>query len=108
MNGVPEVNVNDLPAGAALVDVREHDEWAAGHADGAVHVPLSEVPQRMGELPDAEPLYIVCRSGNRSGRAAAWLNAQGIASVNVAGGMQAWTAAGRPMTSDGGQAPRVL
>jgi rhodanese-related sulfurtransferase len=107
MTDVPEVSVTDLPSNAVLVDVREPDEFAAGHVDGAVHVPLSEVPQRVGELPDAEPLYVMCRSGNRSGRAAAWLNAQGIESVNVAGGMLAWAAAGKPMTSADG-APRVL
>jgi rhodanese-related sulfurtransferase len=107
MNGVPEVSVHDLPTDAVLVDVREHDEWSAGHVDGAVHVPLSEVPGRLGDLPEADPLYILCRSGNRSGRAAAWLNAQGIESVNVAGGMQAWAAAGKPMASDAGS-PRVL
>ncbi|MGN6610355.1 MAG: rhodanese-like domain-containing protein [Angustibacter sp.] len=107
MSDVPEVSVTDLPPDAALVDVREHDEFAAGHVDGAVHVPLSEVPQRMSELPDGEPLYVMCRSGNRSGRATAWLNAQGVESVNVAGGMLAWAAAGKPMTSSVGT-PRVL
>lgn len=107
MSEVPEVSVSDLPADAVLVDVREHDEWDAGHIDGAVHLPLSEVPERLGDLPEAETLYVVCRSGNRSGRAAAWLNAQGIEAVNVAGGMLAWAAAGKPMTSETG-APRVL
>lgn len=107
MSEVPEVSVSDLPADAVLVDVREHDEWDAGHIGGAVHLPLSEVPQRLGDLPEAETLYVVCRSGNRSGRAAAWLNAQGIEAVNVAGGMLAWAAAGKPMTSETG-APRVL
>lgn len=107
MNGVPEITVHELPQDAALLDVREHDEWEAGHADGATHVPLGEVPQRLGDLPEGDPLYIVCRSGNRSGRAAAWLNAQGIDSVNVAGGMQAWAAAGKPMTSSTG-VPHVI
>ena len=107
MNDVPEISVTDLPTDAVLLDVREPDEWAAGHVDGAVHVPLSDVPARLGELPEADPLYIICRSGNRSGRAAQWLNAQGVESVNVAGGMQAWAAAGKPMASDDG-APRVV
>ena len=107
MSDVPEVSVHELPAEAVVVDVREPNEWAAGHLDGAVHVPLSEVPQRLGELPDADPLYIMCRSGNRSGRAAAWLNAQGVTSVNIAGGMLAWAAAGKPMTSSDG-VPHVL
>jgi rhodanese-related sulfurtransferase len=107
MQNVPEVLVQDLPADAVILDVREDDEWAAGHVEGATHVPLGEVPQRLGELPDADPLYIICRSGNRSGRAVAWLGQQGIESVNVAGGMRAWAAAGRPMVADSGN-PAVL
>jgi rhodanese-related sulfurtransferase len=107
MQNVPEISVQDLPADAVILDVREDDEWAAGHVEGATHVPLGEVPQRLGELPDGDPLYVICRSGNRSGRAVAWLGQQGVESVNVAGGMRAWAAAGRPMVSDAG-APAVL
>ena len=107
MQNVREISVQDLPADAVILDVREDDEWAAGHVEGATHVPLGEVPQRLGELPDADPLYIICRSGNRSGRAAAWLDQQGVESVNVAGGMRAWAAAGRPMVADRGE-PGVL
>ena len=107
MDNVPEILVQDLPADAVILDVREPDEWAAGHVEGATHVPLGEVPQRLGELPDADPLYVICRSGNRSGRAVAWLGQQGVETVNVAGGMRAWAAAGRPMVSDAGE-PAVL
>ena len=107
MQNVPEVSVQDLPADAVILDVREDDEWAAGHVEGATHVPLGEVPQRLAELPDADPLYIICRSGNRSGRAVAWLGQQGVETVNVAGGMRAWAAAGRPMVADSGS-PTVL
>jgi rhodanese-related sulfurtransferase len=107
MSAVPEISVQDLPADAVLLDVREPDEWAAGHVEGAVHVPLAEVPGRLAELPDADPLYILCRSGNRSGRATAWLNQQGLSTVNVAGGMQAWARAGKPMTADAGT-PTVI
>jgi rhodanese-related sulfurtransferase len=107
MENVPEISVQDLPADAVILDVREDDEWTAGHAEGATHVPLGEVPQRLGELPDADPLYVICRSGNRSGRAVAWLGQQGVETVNVAGGMRAWAAAGRPMVSDAGD-PAVL
>lgn len=102
MSDVPEITVQDLPDDAALLDVREDDEWAAGHIEGAVHVPLGEVPDRLGEFAGADPLYVVCRSGNRSGRAVAWLNTQGFDSVNVAGGMKAWAAAGKPMSSASG------
>jgi rhodanese-related sulfurtransferase len=107
METVPEISVQDLPADAVILDVREPEEWAAGHVEGATHVPLGEVPQRLGELPDADPLYVICRSGNRSGRAVAWLGQQGVETVNVAGGMRAWAAAGRPMVSDAGE-PAVL
>ena len=107
MQNVPEISVQDLPADAVILDVREDDEWVAGHVEGATHVPLGEVPQRLGELPDADPLYVICRSGNRSGRAVAWLGQQGVEGVNVAGGMRAWAAAGRPMVSDAGE-PAVL
>ena len=65
MENVPEISVQDLPADAVILDVREDDEWTAGHAPGATHVPLGEVPGRLGELPDADPLYVICRSGYR-------------------------------------------
>jgi rhodanese-related sulfurtransferase len=107
MQNVPEVSVQDMPADAVILDVREDDEWTAGHVEGATHVPLGEVPQRLDELPDADPLYVICRSGNRSGRAVAWLGQQGIETVNVAGGMRAWAASGRPMVADSG-APTVI
>ena len=109
MNGVPEISVHELPTDAAVLDVREPDEWAAGHVDGAVHVPLGDVPGRLADLPDADPLYIMCRSGNRSARAAAWLDAAVESVPNIAGGMHAWAAAGKPMVSERGtRAPTVL
>ncbi len=108
MSEVPEISVSDLPANAILLDVREDDEWAAGHVDGATHVPMGEVPARLGELPEGAPLYVICRSGARSGRAVAWLTQQGVSSVNVLGGMQAWSAAGRPMAADSGREPTVI
>lgn len=107
MSDTPAVAVDQLPADAVLLDVREPDEWAAGHVQGATHVPLADVPDRLAELPGADPLYVVCRSGQRSGRAVQWLQQQGIASVNVTGGMQAWAAAGKPMVSDTAAAPTV-
>lgn len=77
---------------ALLVDVREDDEWAAGHAPPAVHVPLGRLPQT--PLPRDRPVLAICQSGNRSARAAALLLARGVDARNVAGGMQAWQAAG--------------
>ena len=88
------MNAAELPADAVLLDVREDDEWAAGHAPDARHVPMNEVPTRLAELPDADPLYVICRSGGRSGRVVGFLAQQGRSAVNVDGGMQAWAAAG--------------
>lgn len=107
---VPEVPAEQVPADAVLLDVREDDEWAAGHAEGAVHIPLGEVPIRLAELGDVtaeRPVYVVCRSGGRSARAVEWLEEHGVAAVNVAGGMQRWWQAGRPMQSTTGRPPTV-
>ncbi len=114
MTEVPQVAVADLPSepppgapgGVVLLDVREDSEWEAGHAPGAVHVPLGQVPTRLDELPEGE-LHVICRSGGRSQQAAAWLSRNGFDAVNVAGGMQAWQAAGRPMVSESGADPTV-
>jgi rhodanese-related sulfurtransferase len=105
---VPVVTVSDLPDDAVMVDVREQNEWDAGHAPQAVLIPMGDLPSQIEELPIGDgPLAVVCRSGNRSGRVVAWLAHQGIDAVNVAGGMQAWNAAGKPMVAEGGGPPRV-
>ncbi|QTE29589.1 rhodanese-like domain-containing protein [Pengzhenrongella sicca] len=100
---VPAVHVADLdpaapvPAGTTLLDVRERDEWDAGHAPGALHVPLGELVERVGELPAGAPLLVVCHSGARSARATAWLNESGYSAENLDGGMVAWSRAGLPV-----------
>jgi len=92
-----------LSAGqAVLVDVREDGEWAAGHAPGAVHVPLGQLAERVGELPTGRPLVMVCRLGGRSARATAFLVGEGHDAVNLEGGMQAWAAAGLPVEAPSG------
>ncbi len=91
-----EISVQDLAAlgpSARVVDVREPDEWAAGHIGHASLVPLATVPGNLDAF-DGEPTYLVCRSGARSGRACDFLREQGHSVVNVTGGMLAWTAAG--------------
>jgi rhodanese-related sulfurtransferase len=106
---VPVVSVSDLPDDAVMVDVRERNEWMAGHAPDAVLIPMGDVPSQIDELPLGDgPLAVVCRSGNRSGRVVAWLSAQGIDAVNVAGGMQAWEAAGKSMVAEGGGPAQVV
>jgi rhodanese-related sulfurtransferase len=104
---LPEVPAVAVPDDAWLLDVREDDEWAAGHAPGATHIPLGRLGARTAELPRDERIYVICRSGMRSARAAQALNAAGWQALNVAGGMQHWAAADRPMVTDSGAAPFV-
>jgi rhodanese-related sulfurtransferase len=92
-----------VPAGALLLDVREQDEWDAGHVPGAMHIPLGELGMRYTELGRDRPLYVICRSGNRSYYAAQALCGAGWDARNVSDGMMGWQAAGLPMTSDAGQ-----
>lgn len=108
MGPVPSITVADLPADAFLLDVRERGEWDAGHASTAAHLPMSELPARVREVPHADPLYVVCRSGARSARVVAFLAEQGVAAVNVEGGMQAWAGAGRAMSAAGDRTPEVI
>ncbi len=108
---VPDTSVDalpdPLPAEVAVLDVREPYEWAAGHVPGAVHVPLAQLPGRDDLVPDGRVL-VVCRSGSRSARATAFLNQRGSDATNLAGGMQAWARAGRPMVSETGGDAHVL
>jgi len=107
---VPTVTATDVAADARVLDVREQDEWDAGHIEGALHVPLGEVPVRLGELTGTDgeqALVVVCRSGGRSARAVAWLVANGVDAVNLDGGMGAWAGAGRPMVGELGAEPFV-
>lgn len=103
---MPTVQVTDLKDGAFLLDVREDDEWRAGHAEGALHIPLSEFAARYGELAEAAPqdgrVHVICRSGGRSAQVTMYLVQQGIDAVNVDGGMQDWQQAGRPVVTDDG------
>jgi rhodanese-related sulfurtransferase len=104
---VPSVDPTGVPADAVLLDVREPDEWQAGHIDGALHIPLAQLPIRIAEIPEGGDLVVVCRSGARSARAVGWLVDHGYPAVNLDGGMGAWAAAGREMVSDTGEAPTV-
>ncbi|KUN10394.1 sulfurtransferase [Streptomyces yokosukanensis] len=109
---VPTVEVTDLKDGDFLLDVREDDEWQAGHAEGALHIPMSDFVARYGELTEAAPqdgrVHVICRSGARSAQVTVYLVQQGIDAVNVDGGMQVWQTAGRPVTTDDGQPGFVL
>jgi rhodanese-related sulfurtransferase len=98
---VPEIDVDELArrreAGAALVDVREPDEFESFHVPGARLIPLADVPERIEEIPSDERVYVICGSGGRSAKAVDYLNRQGYDTVNVAGGSKAWREAGHPV-----------
>jgi rhodanese-related sulfurtransferase len=105
-DAVPEEQVTGLPvefgASAVLLDVREDDEWQRGHAPGAQHIPMGDVPARLAEIDPEKPLYVVCHAGGRSMRVAQYLQRNGYEPVNVSGGMLAWAGAGRPVITDSG------
>jgi len=102
----PSVSIDDVPVdvaeGVVLLDVREDDEWAQGHAPGALHIPMEDVPARLDEIDMDAELFVICRQGGRSLVVVDYLNQIGFEAVNVAGGMVAWQSRGRPLTADGG------
>jgi rhodanese-related sulfurtransferase len=91
-----------------LLDVREQDEWDAGHIEGAQHVPLGELGSRLAEVPKAQVVVAVCRSGSRSDRAAEGLRLSGFRAENLDGGVTAWSRAGLPLVAKGGRPGRVI
>jgi rhodanese-related sulfurtransferase len=111
-SGVPTVAVGDLAVDDFLLDVREDDEWEAGHVHGALHIPMSEFVARYGELTEAAPqdgrVNVICRSGGRSAQVTQYLVQQGIDAVNVEGGMHTWEAMGRPVENAKGESGFVL
>jgi rhodanese-related sulfurtransferase len=94
--------------GAVFLDVREPDEWRGGHAPDAVHIPLAALAASVDRLDKDQPIVAVCRVGGRSERAAAVLIQRGFDAVNLAGGLQAWNAAGMPIVTDTGDPGSVI
>jgi rhodanese-related sulfurtransferase len=111
MTGIPTVTLDGvpdpLPEGLQVLDVREDAEWVHGHIQGALHIPLADLPGRVAEVPEGQTL-VVCRVGGRSARAVAYLAQSGHDVVNLDGGMSDWAAAGRPMVSETGAPPQVV
>jgi rhodanese-related sulfurtransferase len=104
---VREVTIAELAAalegGARLVDVRETDEYLAGHVPGAVHVALGTVPDHLDEFRGEGACYVICAVGGRSMRACEYVQQFGIEVVNVAGGTREWVQGGRPVVT--GESP---
>lgn len=92
-----------LAAGEAVaLDVREPDEWECGRIEGALHIPVAELVPRLEEIPREVPIVVVCRSGSRSAYATQLLVRAGLRAENLAGGLQAWQAAGLPLDPPAG------
>jgi rhodanese-related sulfurtransferase len=91
-----------------LLDVREQDEWDAGHIEGAQHIPLGELGARLADVPKEQVVVAVCRSGARSDRAAKGLRSSGFQAENLDGGVTAWSRAGLALVAKGGGPGRVI
>lgn len=91
-----------------LLDVRENDEWTAGHIDGAQHIPLGELAARLSELPKERTIVAVCRSGGRSEAAVRGLRKRGYEAENLEGGVNAWDRAKLPLVDRSGGRGRVI
>lgn len=100
---IEEINVDELAdrldAGAALIDVREPDEYDEARVPGARLIPLATVPDELDAFTAADPVYVICKSGGRSMKACEYAADHGASVVNVAGGTMAWIAAGKPVDS---------
>ncbi|MDO8364109.1 MAG: rhodanese-like domain-containing protein [Actinomycetota bacterium] len=109
-SAVPTIDVEAAAAATdvVLLDIREHDEWIRGRAAAAVHIPMSQLTSRVGELDHAAHIVCVCRSGNRATSVTQWLIQQGFEAKNMKGGMLAWEAAGYPIVNQAGNPGLVI
>lgn len=98
---IPEIDIETLSAklaeGASVFDVRQPDEYEEAHVPDVRLVPLDQVPDRVGEFPTDDTVYVICKSGGRSAKAVEFLRANGVDAVNVAGGTQGWIDAQKPV-----------
>ncbi len=110
MAEIPEVGAEEAEelTDAFLLDVREADEWAAGHAPAATWIPMGDLQTRIAELPRDRQILAICRSGGRSAAVVEALNGGGFDAVNVIGGMQSWARAGLEVIADDGSAGAVI
>jgi rhodanese-related sulfurtransferase len=110
-NSVPEVSAVDAESGSdpqILLDVRNADEWEAGHAPNAQWIPLPDLEGARFQLPMNRHIVCVCRSGARSARATESLLEWGFKASNMTGGKKAWAEAGLTVVRDDGTAGEVI
>lgn len=108
---IQEVEVSDASSGDAhvfLLDVRNAKEWEAGHAPGAMWVPLGELADARFRLPMNRRIVCVCRTGQRSATATSELVQMGFEAANMVGGMKAWQAEGFPVVTDDGTPGTII
>lgn len=106
---ISNIRAAEVTDEAYLLDVREDDEWQAGHIPGAVHVPMSGLLARLDEVPKDRDVVVVCKVGGRSAQVTAYLAQQGWPNVrNLDGGVVEWVRAGRELVSETGAPPSVL
>jgi rhodanese-related sulfurtransferase len=104
----PEEARRAVGAGAVLLDVREDDEWEAGHAPEAIHIAMGLVVDRIEEIPPDRTVVCVCRVGGRSGAVARVLAGAGYDARNLEGGMLAWELVGLPVVVATGDIGRII
>ena len=107
---VPSITVGDVDelANPVLLDVREVDEYDAGHAPGAVFHPLGTIPEVWTTLPTDRTILCICRVGGRSAQVTTFLREQRLDAVNLEGGMKAWAAFGLDVVSADGSHGQVI
>ncbi len=107
---IPSITVGDVDelADPVLFDVRELDEYEAGHAPGVAFHPLATIHAAWTGLPSDRTILCICRSGARSAQATAFLREQGLDAINLEGGMQAWAAFGLEVVRDDGSHGAVI
>lgn len=91
-----------------FLDVREDDEWSAGHIEGSLHIPMGELAARQDELPRDRPVAVVCRSGNRSAAVTEALTRAGYDAENLVGGVAEWKGVGLGLVDDDGGPGQVV
>ena len=107
---IPSITVGDVDEldQPFYLDVREQDEYQAGHIPDVTWYALGTLESVVGSLPTTRPVVCICRSGARSAHATAFLRGQGVDAINLEGGMQAWAAFGLDVVCDDGSDGRVI
>lgn len=99
MQEVTTADVLAAESGTQIVDVRETPERATGMIAGAIHIPMSELADRVDELDKSRRVIAVCHAGGRSARVAEALTGLGFTADTMGGGMSGWEAEGLPMVA---------